>query len=221
MYTVYAIRNIRSNKVYIGRSKQVKIRFGQHRSNAMRGLNNYSFYNDYRLEKDRFKFIPIRDFEVLTEAIDFEVESILFWQRLNLSYNQISRSGNQKLTESTVEQIKDDLKCSDISILEISKMYEVSQAAISDINLGRSWFDEETKYPIRSTTTKRKVFKEQDIIEICNLLKDNKLSYKDIASIYGWKSQSTLRKINAGTYSLKVTGFDYPIRKEDLRLRKR
>lgn len=86
------------------------------------------------------------------------------------------------------------------------------------ISQEKSWVTSETEYPLRKSTVKRKQLTHKDIGAIYDLLRDETLSFKDIAQIYGWKSEAVLRKINNGTYSNSpLPASDYPIRPIDSR----
>ena len=80
------------------------------------------------------------------------------------------------------------------------------------------WLD----YPLRKATVKRKKLTEKDVYEIYSLLSDSSLTFKQIATRYGWSSEAVLRKINNGTYSISpLPKSAYPIRVVDSRKGKR
>lgn len=56
---------------------------------------------------------------------------------------------NSKLKREDVFEIRQLLKETDISMVDISKKYKVNSSSISDINCGDIWYDSDIEYPIR------------------------------------------------------------------------
>ena len=59
------------------------------------------------------------------------------------------------LTKEKVDEIKDKLKNTNITGLKLAEIYNVSKDAISDINTGKTWYDNNENYPIRSRKKKK------------------------------------------------------------------
>lgn len=72
----------------------------------------------------------------------------------NLRLYLLSNEKNKILNQEKVNQIWDLLKNTSLSQEKIGKKFNVSQQLINDINLGKSWFDKNQKYPIRPITRK-------------------------------------------------------------------
>lgn len=112
-------------------------------------------------------------------------------------------------------EIIDLLQNSKIEQKEIAKKFNVGCAAISDINLGRSFRQENIEYPIRKNyqyNKIRKSFSPSEICEIENLLK-TKMSIKNIAKQYE-TCFTIIADINNGQIKkYRKENIDYPIRK--------
>lgn len=89
MIGVYKFTNKYNRKVYIGKSKCIEKRLGQHKRNARKGVKGY-FYNALR------KYgIDGFDFEVLIEC---PVENLNYWEKFYIKYycSNISEYGYNK-----------------------------------------------------------------------------------------------------------------------------
>ena len=62
------------------------------------------------------------------------------------------------LTKEEVKEIKNLLRTTSLSQEEISKKFKVSQNAISDINTGYTWIEENISYPIRKYCIPKKKY---------------------------------------------------------------
>jgi predicted DNA-binding protein YlxM (UPF0122 family) len=133
-------------------------------------------------------------------------------------YNRCVHSGNEKLTELQVTEIEAMLEAEKLAFKEIADLFDIDSSAVSDINRGKSWRKPLKEYPLRKSTVTRKKLSLDDLEQIHELLADNSMSFSAIAAMFGWKSQAVLRKINAGTYSIRLRPQNvYPIRPVDSR----
>ena len=73
----------------------------------------------------------------------------------NINYPIRKTNAIHFLTEEKADEIKDKLKNTSITGLELAKMYNVSKDAISDINTGKTWHDNNIDYPIRPKKRKK------------------------------------------------------------------
>lgn len=212
---VYLIENLINGKKYVGKTFS---NFGQRIAQHLNNLNKYeldsSLYKAMRkdgLENFNFRILEFQaDPKALVEA---ETKYISKLDAIDNGYNQVLY-GNQRLSKESVSQIQDLLLNTNKTMKEISSFFGVDESTISDINLGRSWRKESLCYPLAFHTRKRKKLTNKDILTICQLLEDSQISIQEIAQMYGYKSESVIRKINDGTYNIKLfSDLKYPLRK--------
>lgn len=87
--------------------------------------------------------------------------------------------------------------------------YGGNEKVYQHINNGKTYFDENEKYPLRKTQKSKKL-SEQQIVEIIHLLKTTKLKQKEIAEQCGC-SPASVNSINVGRYNKRPDEI-YPIR---------
>lgn len=144
---VYAVKNIKNNKVYVGQSRNLQKRLLQHLAAATDkplhkaiqryGINNFEFYVLEKCDESKLDSIEQEYIKKYNSADE------------RYGYN-ISPGGNAvKLTKDAVAQIISDLKHSDISSEEIGFKYSVSGRTIRSINSGEYCKMEGIEYPIR------------------------------------------------------------------------
>lgn len=75
-------------------------------------------------------------------------------------------------TTRAINEIVDKISNTKISFQKIGEMYNVSLHAISDINRGKSWFNEELKYPLRDNGKRKTLSKELVESIINDLIED-------------------------------------------------
>lgn len=110
-----------------------------------------------------------------------------------------------------------------IYIYEIAEKYNLSAEAVSDINLGKRYYNPELSYPLRGDTkfkpgmsapkgiySHKAKFDKEKLEQVYNLLQTSNLSFVEIAKKFN-VSDTTISKINRGiTYYQE--GFNYPVR---------
>ncbi|MEG3436105.1 GIY-YIG nuclease family protein [Pannus brasiliensis CCIBt3594] len=214
---VYQIKNLKNSKVYIGcTAANFGVRISQHLRSV--GVVRSPLYDEMNLDIKSFSFQIIENEIPISNLRERESYWIRYFNSSMIGYNQVIVSGNEKLTESIVWEIRDLLMTTRLKFAEIANLYGVSSDAIADINLGRSWLDESLEYPLRKQTVKRKQLSTDDIHEIYKMLRDPSLSFSEMAQKLGWSSEAVLRKINNGTYSVSPLPKEcYPIRSVDSR----
>lgn len=157
MVGIYIIKNKINGKIYIGQSRNIAKRWNTHLNTAT-NLNKKEY--DYPLYRAMRKYGKENfSFEVLEEcSIDQLNEKEEYWinyyNTLGINgYNQTGIAFNQhgqKLTLDQVEEITNKLLYNpEISNKEIAQQYGVSIHAIKDINVGRTWYREGLKYPLK------------------------------------------------------------------------
>lgn len=214
---VYQIKNLKNGKIYIGCTTQnFGVRFAQHIRSV--GSIKTDLYEDMAKNIKEFCFQIIEDdipHSDLRKRESYWIEKL---QSSTNGYNQVVVSGNERLTEHEIWEIRDYIMTTNLKFTEIASFYNISPALIADINLGRAWLDESLEYPLRKQTVRRKHLSEEDIYEFYQLLRDESLTFKQIAEKFGWSSEAVLRKINNGTYSISpLPKESYPIRTVDSR----
>lgn len=161
MIGIYKFTNKLTGESYIGQSTNIHRRYIQHK-------NRYDTFggkaeareNTYFHEMLRHYGFHNFEFEVLEECTreqsnEKEVYYIGVYNTLYPYGYNLTRGGNSPHTVlikdvNTVDTIKELLKTSLLTNGEIGKMFGVSDQTICDINSGRTWFDTNTKYPIRN-----------------------------------------------------------------------
>ncbi|MDC0832920.1 GIY-YIG nuclease family protein [Geitlerinema sp. CS-897] len=215
---VYQIKNNENGKIYVGCTTNFASRIGSYVEAAKNGTLNTALYRDMREDITKFSFSILEQGIARSELRQRESEWIVNKKSIQKGYNAVRKSGNERLSEEEVREIRDCIQNTRLKFYEIAEIYGMQRDIISDINLGRAWFDPLYEYPLRKNTVKRKKLTEEDVLHIYSLLRDPNLSFSEIASLYGWRSEAVLRKINNGTYSVSpLTASSYPIRSVDSR----
>lgn len=114
---------------------------------------------------------------------------------------------NCKISQETVNKIKEDLKNWNIPRKNIIKKYNVSNDIIRHINEGSSWRDNELFYPIRP---QEKILNELKVKSIIKMIILTEIPLNQIGPKHGW-SRSSAKMINMGKnhYNNKLI---YPLR---------
>lgn len=156
MVGVYAIENIKNNKMYIGKSKNIDKRWKRHKSTFKnesewnKEAYKYPLYEDMRkLGLENFRFFIV---EECKEDILDKTE-VFYINMLNPEYNQ-TIGENSKVTRSLINEndfleIVDLLKNTKMSFKEIGKLYGIKDNSIRSINHGRMWKSKHITYPVR------------------------------------------------------------------------
>lgn len=159
MTGIYKITNTKNNKVYIGQSLEILSRWKNHLkiyNNENYALYNRSLYKDmrkYGIENFQFSIVELCTKEELSNKEKYWIN---FYNSFESGYNDSDYSNcYSKLNQEQAIEIINHLKNTKLKIYEIAKLYNVSSAAISDINLGRTWTDKTISYPIRERTKKQ------------------------------------------------------------------
>lgn len=164
-------------------------------------------------------------FEILELTSDYdkrEKDLIKFYDSLSPNGYNIAEGGSNfistgedhprnTISDSDVLLIIKELQKNILSDREIADMYNTTDKIVSDINHGRTHIVPTLNYPIRIKKGKQKL-KENEILEIKDLLKNSSMSYSKIADLYG-VSKGTIYHINKGL-TFKNNNQLYPIRKK-------
>ena len=159
MIGIYQIKNNLNGKIYIGQSVNIKNRWKDHRNRPFNKKSKQ--YDSYLYKAIRKDGIDNFEFSVLEECSkelldEKEKKWILKTKSNNIFFGYNMTDGGDsacnkytKLDIDTVKKIISDLSNENLSQTEISKKYNVSQVAISNINTGLFWYNPDIDYPIR------------------------------------------------------------------------
>ena len=226
---IYKI-NFPNNKVYIGLSKDIKRRIKEH------FWNDNSYACDEAVRK-YYKTLNELDFEILEqfEKLNYSIlsEKEMNWIQYfksdqkeygyNLTSGGLVECSNYGLPWSRfkLEEIKDIHKrlLNGESNVDIAKDYNVDPITIGHINQGLTYRNPDYKYPLRDNSKRKSVsglnnpnsIPYKIIIKACELLKENKYTYQQIADETG-TSWSFIAKLNTGKISYKnELPYSFPI----------
>ena len=152
MIGIYKIENKINHKVYIGQSINIERRWRQHKRCHL----NHPLYNSFKkygIENFTFEVLIQSKKEKLNEL------ELYYIQKYNSTNNSFGY--NQSITNSiyghssvfTCDLINDlfyDLSKNQLTKSELARKYNCSERTIRDINLGKVWFQDNVKYPIRN-----------------------------------------------------------------------
>ena len=152
MIGIYKFTNKINNKSYIGQSVNINRRYKEHK-NIYR---ENTIFHDALIEFgfSNFIFTIVEECKI-NELNDKEIYYIKKYNTLFPNGYNVSSGGSNGAHPNKIKHIKDIdeiinlLKTTNMSNLDIGKLYGVSDQTISDINCGRIWFNKDIKYPIR------------------------------------------------------------------------
>lgn len=219
---IYIIKNTINNKVYIGQSIDVKKRFNQHFQKCHKKDNSLLYKAMRKYGKDKFYF------EILENNIKNYNDQEQYWIKY---YNSITPNGYNILVGgnepphkygieannatikkiSVLNNIKKDLKYTNISLSQLAIKYNTNKKTILRINQGISYSLLKEEYPIRKNPNINGKLTEQNIDEIIEILEFTYRQYGDISREYG-VGIKTIQEINNGI-THKRNNINYPIRK--------
>lgn len=217
---IYKITNKINGKIYIGESKHPKQRFREHcqthyKYNSLihRAIEKYGIEN--------FDFEIIGWFEDWAEKEKYYIN---FYRSLTpYGYNIHPGGGeppvlkgkdnpNTVISQEIADQIIADLLEYSLPLKTIVRKHKVTHYIVWHINKGHSWKKDNLKYPLRPS---EKELNEKRADMVKDLLKNSKLSQKEIGKRVGW-NRSAITMINIGQNHFDEN-IDYPIRKNDIR----
>ena len=217
MYYIYCYTNKLNNHKYVGQTNNYERRIREHRSCAFN--EKASSYND--LIHKKIREYGEENFEIslietlYTEDINEVNQREIYWINklqshcstglgYNVSYGGGRRGYSSILSQEELQALKEDIK-QGIPYYELEQKYNISASFISSINNGVYFQNDKETYPLFKYYKSDKGYD-----ELIDLLLNSTYSYTKIAEMLNI-SQSTVKKINAGTlrHGLYPT---YPIR---------
>ena len=175
MIGIYKITNNINNNCYIGQSRDILKRWQNHQIAAFNKNDKGYEYPLYRAFRkyglQNFSF-DILEQCTINELNDKEIYWINFFKPV---YNQ-TEGGNynivpQKLNINIVQEIQQILlndPNGEVSHKELAKKYGVNKDTIRDINVGRTWKNDNLEYPLHlSKYDPRRGIKEKSYCKYC------------------------------------------------------
>lgn len=215
---IYKVQNLDNGRIYVGCTLKFGHRVQQHINAALRGSLERLFYPELKVSPESFSFQMLETNVPFSELKQKESQWIAKLGSKDTGYNKCVYHGHESISTETVKEIGMWLEESSATFKEIAALFDVSPDMVSSINRGESWINPDKTYPLRRSTIKRKKLTIAQLELIHQRLADKTYSFADIATEFGWKSQAVLRKINAGTYSIRLLPSNaYPIRPVDSR----
>lgn len=197
--------------MYVGQSANVRERFVKHKSEAKLMTDNMLIHEAMReFGFDNFYY------EILEENVENPFQREKYWMR---QLNTIAPNGynvnadgvdycTSVLTYDQLNSIVNDLIHTDITMDELAQKYQCSPMVISEINLGKTYFNNNLSYPLRN-----KFYSEELVKQIKYSLKyESDKSLNDIAREYNVDC-SQVSKINQGQEQrYRYPNETYPLR---------
>lgn len=131
----------------------------------------------------------------------------------------------KELSKKKIIEIIELLKEGELKFEDIAKQYNINRHSVGKINSGDFEHDflDNIQFPIRTQHIRQKKgdnsikLKDEDILKIAKLLKENKLTLKEIAEKFD-VSTWTINRINGGHRCVELLKNEsFPIRKEQIR----
>ena len=122
------------------------------------------------------------------------------------------KNKNSKFTEQDLKEIYDLLQNrQDLTMQEIAKQYKVYASTIQNINLGKTYYNNNLIYPLRKPKTGSRKLTQEQVINIISEIKQHpKESLASIGRRFNI-NRRTISSINCGT-TYKQKNEKYPIR---------
>lgn len=216
---IYKITNKINNKIYIGQTKHPHRRWIEHKTKANQHSDNFPIHLAIaKYGSENFLF------EILEWTEDYnkrEKELIEFYDSISPNGYNIASGGSNNVmfgenhprntvTDIKLKSIIEELYKNELNDREIGEKYGISTKIVSDINKGITHVKDNIEYPIRNTDIRPNRLSNDDANKIKEVLKTTKLSYQQIANLFGTK-RSIVYQINRGIdfYNESDT---YPIR---------
>lgn len=217
---IYIITNDFNDKAYIGQSIDADKRFKEH----CKGYTDYVSLINRAINKHGKEHFT---YKILERQISNYNEREKYWIKY---YNTIVPNGynlteggeeppryygtdhpNSSLSLEKISKIKEDLKLTKLTYIELAKKYNISKREVLRINHGICYSNIDEQYPIRDTPNINGKLTEDDVDMIIDLLKNTYFFTGEIASRFGVEEHA-ISRINSGKSHYR-NNLQYPIRK--------
>lgn len=238
---IYKI-NFPNGKSYVGMSVDIENRIKEHNNDALKpkypvheAIKKYYGKIELFSNVEILEEIDPSNRQLMSEREKYWINYYRTFIDKNKGYNLTPGgdgastgiyNSSAKLNQDQLELIYDLLLNSEYYIYQIAELFLISPEAISNINLGKTYYNQQLQYPLRDNTRFKKghyvekgvnnhlsCFSQEDINNIYILLKSSNLSLNEIAEKYN-VSYTTISYINRGLRYQKDNCI-YPIRKEN------
>lgn len=216
MIGIYKFTNVINGHSYIGQSRNIENRKKKHLQFSFNP--NASDYDVVFHRAIRKYGVENFEFEVLEECSCEELNDRekYYIQQYNTlipnGYNMVHGGHcaiGTKLSLNDVEDITNLLRNTDMSNIDIAKLYNISTTFVSGINTGKRW-KRDINYPIRATAWAGVTLNEESVKQIIKLIQTTNLSFLEIGRQFNVK-EHCISAINRGR-AWKQTDIEYPIR---------
>jgi len=169
---IYCIKNKINGKMYVGKSKNIEMRWKRHLKSSKYKKDKGYEYPLYRAIRKygliNFEFLILE----LTQVLDLDTlerEYILkFDTMLPIGYNQVFGNIIQSIiTPHTIVEVSDLLENTLFTNIEIAKMYNICDDSVGLINNGKTWNNPLQKYPLRKPKLKKPKIIKKNTCESC------------------------------------------------------
>ena len=206
-FYIYTIHNILNNKIYVGKTNNIKNRWTRHRANAVSKNELVKMPIHHAIAKyglDNFVFSIIQTFKNEVDCLQAETYWIKHFNSINrkLGYN-LTKGGIGSSGFKLSQETKDKISKANSG----TKRTESTKKVMSDKKKGfQNHFygkthSKETKIRNSGENSKSAKLKIREVIEIIDLFKHKIISQKQIAIIYGISQQQVSRIVNGKKWS--------------------
>lgn len=214
---IYKYTNLINGMVYIGQTKQT-LQQRDYKHQIQLNDNTYFHRALKKYGRENFSLELIEDnipFNKLDEKEKFYIDFFDSFYTTGKGYNLTQGgqwgSGTQKLTISQSKEIKNLIINTQMTLQEIADKYNVTIYCISDINRGKSFHEDDIKYPLRLAPQKSHI-DENKINIILDMIINTDMTWKEIALATNI-NEYTVGAINNGKNSWCPLDLKYPLRK--------
>lgn len=214
---IYKYTNLINGMIYIGQTKQT-LEQRDYKHQTQLKDNSYFHRAIKKYGRENFSLELIEDnipFNKLDEKEKYYIDYFESFYTTGKGYNLTQGgqwgSATQKLTIKQAEEIKEKIKNTKKSFIEIGQEYNVTLYCISDINRGKTFHDNSITYPIRQSSL-RSYIDENKINIILDMLLNTNMTQEEIALAVDVCTY-TVGEINRGKNSWCPLDLDYPLRK--------
>lgn len=242
MYSgIYKFENKINHLCYIGQAKNLEDRKYRHYRNFYNKRCDTEFYKavcEFGIDNFSYEILECGIFtqEELNKLEIFYIEK---YNSYHNGYNSTKgghyippQYGSKKINKFLLEQIKNDIKFTDVSLSKIASKYNLAPSTISEINFGKLGFQEGEKYPLRKNAigisnrggkNGRAILSDDEVISIRKKFVTTELNelyeqYKEKISFSGFKkvvygthfTHLPIYKKKQKQWFLNGTCIDYP-----------